>query len=111
MTFCPTNAGTTPKRAGNGTRSLDCKSVLEIGCGNGLFLRKLQNELQIRAIGLDSTASIVDQCRRENLEVYDGQVEHFATTYGSLVDHVDCAVAFHCIEHVVAPLAFVRAFH
>lgn len=90
-------------------RDRGCKTLLEVGCGSGIFLKRLNRRLDIRAIGLDLTEGVVKSCVNDGLEVYEGAVEGFAQQYGNRAGPVGCAVAFHCLEHVPDPLGFVRS--
>lgn len=84
-------------------------TVLEIGCGIGLFLERLRQKTNLHALGLDLTQGAVDVCRQKSLEVYAGRIEDWRLVGGRESDVVDFAVAFHCLEHVEDPLGFVRA--
>jgi 2-polyprenyl-3-methyl-5-hydroxy-6-metoxy-1,4-benzoquinol methylase len=91
------------------TRRQGRKKLLEIGCGSGIFLKRITQQLNIRAIGLDLTEGVVEMCNKAGLEVYQGAVENFPQQYAAAVGPVDCAVAFHCLEHVPDPVGFVRS--
>jgi 2-polyprenyl-3-methyl-5-hydroxy-6-metoxy-1,4-benzoquinol methylase len=84
-------------------------TLLEIGCGSGLFLERVKAKTKLRPIGLDLTHSVVELCRRKNLEVYEGKIEDWGKGDLTQRTKVDVAVAFHCLEHVEDPLGFVKA--
>ena len=82
-------------------------SLLEVGCGSGAFLKRLP--AGILGIGMDLTPSVVAECQKQGLQVYEGALEKFREKYGKRIGLVDCAVAFHCLEHVADPVSFVKS--
>lgn len=82
-------------------------SLLEIGCGNGLFLEMTKQVPQLRAIGLDTTISSIEKCREKGLETYPESIESFLSNINKRDFHY--IVAFHCLEHVIDPKEFVSS--
>lgn len=80
-------------------------SVLEIGCGNGLFLQLIKKLNNINAMGLDITSSVSEICRRKKLNVYNGTIESFRLKNSKL--RFDYIVCFHCLEHISNPRKFI----
>ncbi|OYT69785.1 MAG: hypothetical protein CFK52_12985 [Chloracidobacterium sp. CP2_5A] len=79
--------------------------VLEVGCGRGLFLKRLAAR-GIAATGLDLNAAEVAQCRADGLDVRLETVESHAAAHPQAYD---VACAFHVIEHIVDVRAFLAA--
>ena len=79
--------------------------VLDLGCGEGAFLRSLGNRSG-RTVGVDLNAPAVDALRSIGIEAHVGG-------FGDLSDRAvglfDVVSAFHLLEHVADPLAVVRA--
>lgn len=91
-------------------RQKGLRTVVEVGCGSGIFLERLREAGGgVRGIGVDLTPGAVAQCRARGLEVYHGLVEDFGALTGEPQGTVDCAAAFHCLEHVADPVGFVSA--
>lgn len=82
---------------------LQIKSMFEIGCGNGLFLKKMK-EMGIDAKGTDFNVSAIDSARLEDLDV------HVPDSLPSRIADVDCMCAFQTIEHIHDPVAFLRHY-
>lgn len=81
--------------------------LLEIGCGSGDFLELLQKVPFVKSIGIDTTSTSIDTCKRKGLEAY-------CTTLESIQNYsenqfYDYIVSFHCLEHVNEPKMFVAA--
>jgi 2-polyprenyl-3-methyl-5-hydroxy-6-metoxy-1,4-benzoquinol methylase len=89
--------------------SLNSASLLEIGCGAGKFLELAQQIPNLKAVGLDTTISSVEQCRSKNLEVYCDFLESFLSSSDSEHEKFDFVVAFHCLEHVNDPKQLIQS--
>ncbi len=80
-------------------------SILDVGCGPGKFLSEIA-AVASRAVGLETNASVVEDACRNGLEVYLGELGTFAPENAG---KFDVACAFHVLEHVEAPVAFLRS--
>jgi len=69
------------------------KSLLDVGCGNGYFLRQLEG----RGLSLYGT-DIVDKARSKNFQFVSAGVEHLPFADKSF-DVVTCS---HTLEHIIA---------
>jgi SAM-dependent methyltransferase len=78
--------------------------VLDTGCGRGDFLARCRAKGH-RIVGVETDAKAALLARSQGIEVHEGPVASFALgAHGRF----DVACAFHVIEHVADPLAFVR---
>ena len=78
-------------------------TVLEVGCGSGLFLRQLSSVPGIRTIGLDPTENATRACRAAGLEVYGETLDQYGDNPLHELKQFDFICAFHCLEHVQEP--------
>jgi ubiquinone/menaquinone biosynthesis C-methylase UbiE len=79
-------------------RPLDFKSVLDVGCGQGSFLKELQTEFpNIRAHGIDISRTAVELARKR---MPDGQFYVVDITETFLDDICDLVVCSEVLEHI-----------
>lgn len=83
------------------------KSLLEVGCGTGNFLKYVSSELGLEATGLDTHAPSVEACRRQGLNVECMSLGDFADS--GQAKAFDAICAFHCLEHVPDPKGLVAS--
>lgn len=83
------------------------KNLLEIGCGRGNFLAYVAETTEVKVVGVDTHAPSVEACRRRGLSAHCSTVEEFTAANSSSKFDVVCA--FHCLEHVADPRAFMKA--
>lgn len=57
------------------------KGVLDLGCGDGFLLEKLQNEKNVRGKGIEISEVGVKQCIRRGLTVLQGDIDDGLTDY------------------------------
>lgn len=77
-----------------------CQQVLDLGCGQGVFLSLLQ-EHDIPAHGVDLDADMVEVCSAKGLEVVqDEALTYLESLPAQSVDGIFCA---HLIEHLPKP--------
>jgi len=72
---------------------------LDLGCGRGEAL-ELFNRHGIPARGVDSSASMVEECRRKGLQAEVGDL--FEALAGTPAGSLGAVVSFHVIEHLPA---------
>jgi SAM-dependent methyltransferase len=82
-------------------------SLIEVGCATGAFLKMAADALGCRTTGIDINADAVATCRTAGLEAYCETIEEHLRRFTKPT--YDCAVAFHCLEHVANPLAFASS--
>jgi 2-polyprenyl-3-methyl-5-hydroxy-6-metoxy-1,4-benzoquinol methylase len=82
------------------------RSVLEVGCGNGVFLKKCNQIAGVHAVGLDTNRESVDACLRAGVEASCETIEEYVRSHD---EKFDLVVSFHCLEHVADPKNFIRS--
>jgi SAM-dependent methyltransferase len=85
--------------------SRGASSILEIGCGRGNFLQKMQNEIK-RCVGLEFNQSAIQEAQSRGLEVHLGSVESYAHKHPG---EFDIVCGFQVLEHVPQPREFIQA--
>lgn len=79
-------------------RSLDFESVLDVGCGQGSFLKELQSEFpKIKPYGIDISSTAVELARRR---VTGGQFCVLDITDSFLNERCDLVVCSEVLEHI-----------
>ena len=76
------------------------KKILEVGCGQGEFLR-IWNNYDVRAVGIEYDAELVTKARLEGLEVYKAFADNAATELPEAP--FDAFVQFNFLEHQPYP--------
>lgn len=98
--------------AADGGRAGTPSSYLDVGCGNGRFLRAMASRGVPRGsvFGIELDARVVSGLRRDGFRVFDRRVEDVD---GIRPASIELATMFHVIEHVADPgavLARVRGW-
>lgn len=78
-------------------------SVIEIGCGPGVFLEKAR-QAGGRVVGVEYNQRALEIARNKGLTVYEANDPN----QEQLKDQFDIAFSFHVLEHVPDPVAFVE---
>jgi SAM-dependent methyltransferase len=77
----------------------DGLELLDVGCGNGLFVKQAARK-GFRAFGLESSPEAVEIARRDGLtSIIQGSVEDL----GKRDQEFDILTRFHCLEHLKSP--------
>jgi len=79
------------------------RTILDVGCGDGVFLSVLSDEWAKR--GVEPSVSGASLARKRDLDVVCATLDTVNTDY-----HADLISALDVIEHVVDPHAFVDSF-
>ncbi|HZO82176.1 MAG TPA: methyltransferase domain-containing protein [Candidatus Binataceae bacterium] len=79
-------------------------TVLELGCGPGLFLHALRNR-GFNAVGLDVAREVVELNRRDGFTVWHGGVESVSADWV----RPDAVVSFFMLHHLENPMGFFAA--
>jgi len=75
--------------------------VLEVGCGSGEFLKKLQKR-GADLLGLEINPAARERCRQAGLKVRGGELSKLPAC------SFDMVCAFQVLEHLARPLVFLR---
>lgn len=88
--------------------SLSTFKVLDVGCGQGDFLRSFASVPADRKYALDLNEPAIQACRAQGFRACCGTLAS-AVAAGFVAPHeFPVVTAFHCLEHVGDPVAFVR---
>lgn len=79
--------------------------VLDVGCGNGDYLRLLSEQDGVHAVGLDHSPSAVETCNLLGLEALCGSVSEVGRRYES---DFDVVTLWHVVEHVADPVGLLE---
>ncbi|MBL6871949.1 MAG: methyltransferase domain-containing protein [Flavobacteriales bacterium] len=80
--------------------------VLEIGCGEGVYMKLLADQKNIISTGLELNNYTIKKCINEGLDVYNMLIEDFAVTAKSSFDKV---CTFQVLEHVYSIKSFIES--
>lgn len=80
-------------------------SVLDVGCGNGIFLSGVRSSVR-QARGVDPSAAAVAAAAARGLDVATADPMEFARSHR---EEFDAVCAFHVVEHLAAPVPFLRS--
>jgi 2-polyprenyl-3-methyl-5-hydroxy-6-metoxy-1,4-benzoquinol methylase len=93
----PSSAGSNPKDpvVRLFRKELEGRSILEVGCGNGLFLKSVARQLRHgRLVGIDVSTSVLPECGEE-ITFLQGEVTDF-----TVPEQFDVVFSEHVIEHL-----------
>jgi 2-polyprenyl-3-methyl-5-hydroxy-6-metoxy-1,4-benzoquinol methylase len=79
--------------------------VLEVGCGDGFFLKKLRDK-EVDAVGLEMNPGAINKALSEKLSVVNETIEEHATGHAGSYDVV---VSFQVLEHIPKVKPFLDA--
>lgn len=75
--------------------------VLDVGCGDGGFIKRLAEVPQVAAVGVDQNPEIVERCRLGGLDAREGGIEAAGTEDRAGYDAI---TLWHVVEHVDDPV-------
>ena len=76
------------------------KSLLDIGCGYGYFIEKIQNAVE-RVVGSEFNPTAIDVCQNKGIELY-------TTNLKEVPEKFDMITAFQVFEHVKDNKTFIE---
>ena len=83
--------------------------VIDLGCGNGMLLRRLREHQQAHTFGVEISPSGVTVCQDAGLDVRQGSVDVPLTDIGDdTFDVAVCNVTLHMVMHPEVTLAEMR---
>ncbi len=91
-----------------GICGLEGKKIVEIGCGQGEFLKVLA-EFPVQAFGIEHNPQLAESARNAGLNVRQA----FADTADTLLEHApfDAFLSFNFLEHQPDPNGMLRCIH
>ena len=82
--------------------------VLDVGCGKGDFLRTLNFLPAPKKFALDLNEPAIRACREQGFPAFCGTIESAIAAGFLRGGEFAVVTSFHCLEHVDAPVEFVR---
>jgi len=82
--------------------------IVDLGCGNGSLLKKLENEKHTTGVGLEISPSGVDACRRKGLEVLARSIDELLPFDDNAFDFAICNVTIQMVMHPEVLLAEMK---
>jgi methionine biosynthesis protein MetW len=79
--------------------------VIDLGCGNGTLLRKLERENHTTGVGVEVSKSGVRICREKGLDVRQGRIDEPLPFQDNEFDYAICSVT---IQMVIYPEVLLR---
>lgn len=74
--------------------------ILDFGCTNGIFVKTIIESGFKNAFGYDVAESLVEEGRRNGLNLYTGNISKFSSLFK---DSFDFILSYHVFEHLPAP--------
>jgi 2-polyprenyl-3-methyl-5-hydroxy-6-metoxy-1,4-benzoquinol methylase len=79
-----------------------CKSIIELGCGNGNFLERAKAYVQ-KTYGIEYNDEAIKVARKKGIEILRSN-----SSINKLKGQFDGAFSFHVLEHVDDPISFMK---
>lgn len=89
------------------TAGLSSASLLDVGCGDGSFMAFITAHTSVSAFGIDTDRTSTQAARDKGLTASCSTIGSFAEECLAQERKFSYITAFHCLEHVPAPLTFV----
>lgn len=84
----------------------DGDKVLEIGCGDGSFMKMVKSSKSVEMTGLELNNYAVEKCKEEGLSVHNILIEEFSEKHKKQFDKV---CSFQVLEHVYDVNSFIAS--
>lgn len=82
------------------------KKILEIGCGSGMFLRQLENDLGIVADGCDLNVAALERAAAVSGKLF---VYNILDHHPSMISQYDIVMLLDVLEHIADDALFLKA--
>ena len=96
-------------RANTIKKFLDLNNLCDIGCGDGLFLKVLQEQGFENLIGIEPNIHLVDFAKNNGLKIIRGSIEDAERVIR--FNGIKIVTMFHVIEHLPDPLATLKSIY
>ncbi|MGB5971793.1 MAG: class I SAM-dependent methyltransferase, partial [Nodosilinea sp.] len=83
----------------------DCERVLEVGCGEGYFIKRLIAQYSLDAIGTELNPNAVRSAQEKGVPVFRLTLQEMLK---DKAQYFDAACSFQVLEHVSDPLGFLE---
>ncbi|MDQ3535802.1 MAG: class I SAM-dependent methyltransferase [Bacteroidota bacterium] len=80
--------------------------VLEVGCAKGDFLKRIIEEVNVEAIGLELNKEAILEGKKNNITILDETVQEHATKHK---EEYDVVCSFQVLEHISEVKSFIQA--
>ena len=75
----------------------ECQKVLEVGCGKGYFIKRLSEEMNIEAWGIDTNLNAIQYAKSQNINVVNADLKNIAQDKQNYFDGI---ASFQVLEHI-----------
>lgn len=84
----------------------DGVSLLDVGCGEGIFLKELLNRRKVKAEGLELNPDGIKKSREKGLTIHDITIQEFVPGHEEAFDIV---TSFQVVEHIADVKSFLES--
>ncbi|MCX6231086.1 MAG: class I SAM-dependent methyltransferase [Bacteroidetes bacterium] len=85
---------------------LTARKILDVGCGEGIFINQIKERQEIEAWGVEINKSIAEKAKDSFNNLYNSSVEEAITLLPK--KYFDCIVFNDVLEHTVNPLEILK---
>jgi 2-polyprenyl-3-methyl-5-hydroxy-6-metoxy-1,4-benzoquinol methylase len=79
--------------------------VLEVGCGEGGFLKRITEDISITATGLELNNGAIEKARQGNVNAVEETVQNHSKKY---FEYYDVVCSFQVLEHITEVSSFLK---
>lgn len=85
---------------------LSAKKILDVGCGEGVFINQIKNRQEIEAWGVEINTDIADKAKPVFHKLYNAAIEDVIPQLPK--NYFDCIIFNDVLEHTVNPLLILK---